>query len=204
MAAATPMGCAATPSRSARAWSRSPTSTMRWCPTACIVSGSAPERPSSTCGRRPAVSSMPASRACSSSSSRAISTRTPSAMAPREGTPMVLLETRFEPRPAGRRPEVAGAARQVVLAAITLVVVGSVGGVVRAELAPLGHALASAGVHSGFVGLGWVIALQGRPGWQGPAVRFTTALVLASVASRLHTAAAVLYLLPLAVLLHDA
>lgn len=68
----------------------------------------------------------------------------------------------------------------------------------------IGHALASASVHAGFLAAGWVVALDGREGWRGPALRGATVLVLAGVASRLSLAGTLAYLLVPLVLARDA
>lgn len=123
----------------------------------------------------------------------------------RESAAMVLLQTRFEPRPPAAAPALVGPASLLVMAAaLALIALGSLGELAGGRLALLGQGLASAGVHAGFVSLGWLIARQGGPGWQRPSLRFTLALVIASVASRVHAPAALLYLLPLGVLLRDA
>ena len=68
----------------------------------------------------------------------------------------------------------------------------------------LGHALASGAVHSGFLAMGWVLAFQGRAGWAGPALREASALIVASVASRLSPAGAIAYLFVPLVVARDA
>jgi hypothetical protein len=68
----------------------------------------------------------------------------------------------------------------------------------------MGHAFASASVHAGFLAAGWVIALDGRRGWKGPALRGAAALILASLTARLSPAGAFAYLLVPFVLAHDA
>jgi len=47
----------------------------------------------------------------------------------------------------------------------------------------LGHAFASGSVHAGFLSAGWILALHGRGGWQGPALRGAGALLVASLAA---------------------
>ena len=68
----------------------------------------------------------------------------------------------------------------------------------------MGHALASASVHAGFLASGWVVALDGRQGWCGPALRGAAALLLASLAARVSPAGALAYLLVPMVLARDA
>jgi len=68
----------------------------------------------------------------------------------------------------------------------------------------MGHAFASGSVHAGFLAAGWVVALGGRYGWKGPALRGAVALVLASLAARLFAAGAIAYLLVPLVLARDA
>ena len=70
--------------------------------------------------------------------------------------------------------------------------------------AGMGHAFAGGSVHAGFLAAGWVVALGGRHGWKGPALRGAVALVLASLAARLFAAGAFAYLLVPFVLARDA
>ena len=59
----------------------------------------------------------------------------------------------------------------------------------------MGHSLASASAQAGFLAAGWVVALDGREGWRGPALRGAATLVLAALAARLSPAGALAYLL---------
>jgi hypothetical protein len=68
----------------------------------------------------------------------------------------------------------------------------------------MGHALASASVHAGFLASGWVVAFDGRTGWHAPALRGAAALLLASLAARVSPAGALAYLLVPMVLARDA
>ena len=68
----------------------------------------------------------------------------------------------------------------------------------------IGHALASASLHAGFLAAGWVVALDGREGWRGPALRGAMALVLAALAAWASLAGALAYLLVPLVLARDA
>jgi len=68
----------------------------------------------------------------------------------------------------------------------------------------VGHSLASASVQAGFLAAGWVVALDGRQGWRGPALRGAAALVLAALAARVSPAGALAYLLVPLVLARDA
>lgn len=68
----------------------------------------------------------------------------------------------------------------------------------------MGHALASASVQAGFLAAGWVVALDGRDGWRGPALRGAAALVLAAQAALVSPAGALAYLLVPLVLARDA
>lgn len=52
-------------------------------------------------------------------------------------------------------------------------------------LGPLGRALEGAAMHAGFIAMGFVIAFEGRPGWQRPALRVAMALGAAFALSRL-------------------
>jgi hypothetical protein len=70
--------------------------------------------------------------------------------------------------------------------------------------AGMGHAFAGGSVHAGFLAAGWVVALGGRHGWKGPALRGAVALILASLAARLFAAGAFAYLLVPFVLARDA
>lgn len=68
----------------------------------------------------------------------------------------------------------------------------------------VGHALASASLHAGYLAAGWVVALDGREGWRGPALRGAAALALAALASRVSLAGALAYLLVPLVFARDA
>jgi membrane protease YdiL (CAAX protease family) len=68
----------------------------------------------------------------------------------------------------------------------------------------IGHALASASLHAGYLAAGWVVALEGGEGWRGPALRGAAALVVAALASRVSLAGALAYLLVPLVLARDA
>jgi hypothetical protein len=68
----------------------------------------------------------------------------------------------------------------------------------------MGHAIARASVHAGLLGAGWVVALDGQPGWLGPSLRTAGALLLASLAAEVSPAGALAYLLVPLVLSGDA
>jgi len=68
----------------------------------------------------------------------------------------------------------------------------------------IGHALASASLHAGFLAAGWVVALDGRAGWYGPALRGAAALGLAALTAWLSLDGALAYLLVPLVLARDA
>src|SRR6266446_3865358 len=84
---------------------------------------------------------------------------------------MRLLASPFETERPARAPAIArplsGVAAAAALGAGAGLAVeaafGSAGG--------MGHALAGASVHAGFLASGWVVAVDGRTGWRGPALR---------------------------------
>jgi len=108
---------------------------------------------------------------------------------------MLLLSAPFDPVPTRRGEAVWIPAGLVVVATLTLLAAGLVletrGGIFRSY----GWGVASAGVHSGFLALGWVLATGGRPGWRGPALRLAAALLVASIASRFSAWGALFFLL---------
>jgi hypothetical protein len=108
---------------------------------------------------------------------------------------MLLLSAPFDPGPTRRWEAFWTPASLVMLATLALLAVGLAletrGGIFRRY----GWGVASAGVHSGFLALGWVLATGGRPGWRGPAVRLTAVLLGASIASRFSAWGALLFLL---------
>lgn len=111
------------------------------------------------------------------------------------------------PLEAGRAARAPSIARPVGLVAALTALGAAAGLAEEATLgAPpgMGHAFASGSVHAGFLAVGWVVALDGRPTWKGPALRGAAALILASLAARLSTAGAFAYLLVPFVLAHDA
>ncbi|MBI2528601.1 MAG: hypothetical protein HYV93_21795 [Candidatus Rokubacteria bacterium] len=52
-------------------------------------------------------------------------------------------------------------------------------------LGALGRPLQGAALHGGLIAVGWLIALGGQPGWQGPALRLAAALLAAFTLSGL-------------------
>jgi hypothetical protein len=63
-----------------------------------------------------------------------------------------------------------------------------------------GRAVAGAAAHSGFLAIGWIVAVGERAHWQGPIARTTAILLVASLAAQFATWGGLLYLLvPLAV-----
>lgn len=59
----------------------------------------------------------------------------------------------------------------------------------------LGRSAAAGALHAGFFAVGWVLATDGRPGWHWPALGMAAALLVASVASRLSSWGAPVFLL---------
>jgi hypothetical protein len=117
---------------------------------------------------------------------------------------MRLLTGLFETERAARAPSIA---RPLAVVAATAALGAGAGLAVEAGLGAaggIGHALASASLHSGFLAAGWVVALDGREGWRGPALRGAAALVLAALAARVSLAGALAYLLVPLVLARDA
>ena len=117
---------------------------------------------------------------------------------------MRLLTGPFETERAARVPSVA---RPLAGVAATAALGAGAGLAAEAGFgAPggMGHALASASVQAGLLAAGWVVALDGREGWRGPALRGAAALVLAALAARLSPAGALAYLLVPLVLARDA
>jgi hypothetical protein len=117
---------------------------------------------------------------------------------------MRLLAQRLETDRVVSAPAIAG--RLAVVAALAGLGISlglaadSLAGVERG----LGHAFAGGAVHAGFLGAGWVLALQGQGDWRLPALRGACALIVASLAARLSPAGAVTYLLVPLVIARDA
>src|SRR5260370_9043705 len=98
---------------------------------------------------------------------------------------MLLLSAPFDsaaaapPRPPLRPfAQTGGAAALVVALGVTSEMLG-------AAPAGLGRALATGAAHGGLIGLGWLLATRGAPGWSGPVIRLGVAMTLASLAARL-------------------
>lgn len=112
---------------------------------------------------------------------------------------MRLLTGPFETERAARATSIA---RPLAVVAATAALGAGAGLAAETGLGAaggIGHALASASLHAGFLAAGWVVALNGREGWRGPALRGAAALVLAALAARVSLAGALAYLLvPLA------
>src|SRR6266481_3649548 len=115
---------------------------------------------------------------------------------------MVLLSAPFDsaaaapPRPPLRPFAQTGGAAALVVA------LGAASEMLGAAPAGLGRALATGAAHGGLIGLGWLLATSGAPGWSGPVVRLGVAMTLASVAARLVPWGALAFaLMPLLLLL---
>jgi hypothetical protein len=98
---------------------------------------------------------------------------------------MVLLSAPFDsaaaapPRPPLRPFAQTGGAAALV------VTLGAASEMLGAAPAGLGRALATGAAHGGLIGLGWLLASSGAPGWSGPVIRLGVAMTLASLAARL-------------------
>ena len=117
---------------------------------------------------------------------------------------MRLLTGLFETE---RAPRVPSTARPLAVVAVTAALGAGAGLAAEAGFGAaggMGHALASASVQAGFLAAGWVVALDGRQVWRGPALRGAAALVLAALAARVSPAWALAYLLVPLVLARDA
>jgi hypothetical protein len=117
---------------------------------------------------------------------------------------MRLLPRPIDTRREARAPSIARAVGLV--AALTALGAGAgfAAESILGAAAGMGHAFAGGSVHAGFLAAGWVVALDGRRSWKGPALRGAVALILASLAARLFAAGAFAYLLVPFVLAHDA
>jgi hypothetical protein len=117
---------------------------------------------------------------------------------------MRLLTGPFETERAARAPSIA---RPLAMVAATAALGAGAGLAAETGFGAaggIGHALASASLHAGFLAAGWVVALDGREGWRGPALRGAMALVLAALAAWASLAGALAYLLVPLVLARDA
>jgi hypothetical protein len=117
---------------------------------------------------------------------------------------MRLLTGPFETERAARAPSIV---RPLAVVAATAALGAGAGLAAETGLGAaggIGHALASASLHAGFLAAGWVVALDGREGWSGPALRGAAALVLVALAARVSLAGALAYLLVPLVLARDA
>src|SRR6266446_6851040 len=94
---------------------------------------------------------------------------------------MVLLSAPFDSAAAAPpRPPLRPFAQTGGAAAL-----GAASEMLGAAPAGLGRALATGAAHGGLIGLGWLLATSGAPGWSGPDVRLGVAMTLASLAARL-------------------
>jgi len=117
------------------------------------------------------------------------------------GTAVVLLTAPFDPAGTGVSRQPRTASLQVASATFALVAAAFAVELHGGQVGALGRALASAGAHAGFLGLGWVVAGEARPGWRGPVLRLAVILSVASVSSRVSPWGASSYLaVPLALL----
>lgn len=114
---------------------------------------------------------------------------------------MILLTAPFDPARGGSTRWPRSASLEVAAASLALVSAGLAAELHGGVLGSGGRAMMGAGIHAGFLGLGWVIAGEGRPGWRGPMLRLTAILMVASVGSRVTPWGALAYLVvPLALL----
>ena len=117
---------------------------------------------------------------------------------------MRLLASPFETERPARAPAIARPLAGVAAAAALGAGAGLAVEAAFGAAGGMGHALAGASVHAGFLASGWVVALDGRKGWRGPALRGAAALLLASLAARVSPGGALAYLLVPFVLARDA
>jgi len=117
---------------------------------------------------------------------------------------MRLLASPFETERPARAPAIARPLAGVAAAAALGAAAGLAVEAAFGAAGGMGHALAGASVHAGFLASGWVVALDGRKGWGGPALRGAAALLLASLAARVSPGGALAYLLVPFVLARDA
>ena len=117
---------------------------------------------------------------------------------------MRLLTEPFQTERAASAPSIARPLAGVAAAAALGACVGLAAEAGFGAAGGMGHALASASVHAGFLASGWVVAFDGRTGWHAPALRGAAALLLASLAARVSPAGALAYLLVPMVLARDA
>ena len=108
---------------------------------------------------------------------------------------MVLLTAPFDPSAARCADGLWAPTLQAAAGALALLSVGL--GTEMLDIGPrgVGRAVASAAVHAGFLAIGWIVAVGGRPTWRGPALRLALVLLLASVASRFTAWGGLFYLL---------
>lgn len=117
---------------------------------------------------------------------------------------MSLLAGSLEAERAARASSVARPLAGVAAAATLGAAAGLAVDALSDAAGGMGHALASGSVHAGLLAAGWVLALDGRSGWGGPALRGAAVLVVASLAARVSPAGALAYLLVPPVLARDA
>jgi hypothetical protein len=117
---------------------------------------------------------------------------------------VILLTAPFDPARIGVSKLPWTPSLQIASATLALVVAGYAVELRGGEFGPLGQAVMGAAVHAGFLGLGWVIADEGRPGWRGPILRLATILMAASIGSRVSPWGALAYLVTPLVLLAEA
>jgi hypothetical protein len=106
---------------------------------------------------------------------------------------MLLLTCPFDPR---RAPHVGwpwASLVQIGVPALALIAV-AIGLERQGPLASIGTGLGAGAAHAGLLGLGWALALDGRPGWRRPAVRVGLIAIGAALAARAHPWAGLAYL----------
>jgi hypothetical protein len=109
---------------------------------------------------------------------------------------MMLLTAPFDPGATRRGDGLWAPSLLAVALALALLSVGLAMEMLDAGLLRgVGLAVASTAVHGGFLAVGWIVVVSGRPTWRGPVLRLALILLLASVASRVTAWGGLLYLL---------
>lgn len=115
---------------------------------------------------------------------------------------MRLLSAPFDPAAAAPPRAPLRPLAQTGGVAALVVGLGAASEMLGAVPTGLGRALAMGAAHGGLIGLGWLLATGGAPGWTGPVIRLGVVMTLASVAARLVPWGALAFvLMPLLLLL---
>lgn len=108
---------------------------------------------------------------------------------------MILLDTPFDRAAVARGGLPWAACAQIAVPTLAVMVAGLALAHRGGALVGIGHALAGGAAHAAMLGIGWVLIVEGRSGWQAPVIRLTALVLAASMLGHATPWGAIAYLL---------